>query len=212
MSELTSQVIVNKAITLNSSLPPGPLLAYIQDLLRWNPQLGLVSRRDPLAACERLVLESVELLTLARARGVASPARCVDVGSGGGFPGMVWALAEPQWHFLLVERKLGRAAFLRAEVLRLGLTHVEVFAGSIEEAAIQDPLRAAFGIAVAMAVGAPADIAPGVEPLLSAGGLFLGTIPAGVDLPQRLGKAIELVGSEAGDYGNYAQYQVRGAD
>jgi 16S rRNA (guanine(527)-N(7))-methyltransferase RsmG len=211
MSEFTAQLIVNKAITLNPALPPDTLLAYLQDLLRWNPQLGLVSRRDPLVACERLVLESVELLTLVRRRGVESPARCVDVGSGGGFPGLVWALAEPDWRFLLVERKLGRAAFLKAEVLRLQLEHVEVFAGPIEETEADPELVGAFGVAVAMAVGTPADIGPRVEPLLAASGWFLGTTPGGASLAPRVGRTLELVGMEAGDYGNYALYQKSAA-
>jgi 16S rRNA (guanine(527)-N(7))-methyltransferase RsmG len=207
MSERTSQLIANKAVTLYPALPPDTLLAYLQDLLRWNPQLGLVSRRDPLAACERLILESVELLTLVRTTGVQSAVRCVDVGSGGGFPGLVWALAEPEWWFLLVERKLGRAAFLRAEALRLGLKHVEVFAGPVEEAAAETRFQDAFDVAVAMAVGTPAEIGSALEPLLVAGGRFLGTVPAEADLPPRAGKTLELTRKEAGDYGNYAIYR-----
>ena len=207
MDTRTAQLIVNKVVSYNTRTPPALLLAYLQDVLRWNPQLGLVSRRDPLAACERLILESLELLTLVRAGGVESPMRCVDVGSGGGFPGIVWALTEPDWRFLLVERKMGRAAFLQAVVTRLSLGHVEVFAGAAEDAARQPRLVAAFDVALAMAVAAPAEIGPQLEPLLAPGGRYFGTTPAGNELPRRIGKMLDLKGVTAGDYGNYVSYQ-----
>jgi 16S rRNA (guanine527-N7)-methyltransferase len=210
MNPHTAQYIVNKSVTLNPALPSEALLAYLRDLLRWNPQLGLVSRRDPLAACERLVLESVELLTLVRAAGVDTPARCVDVGSGGGFPGLVWALAEPAWTFLLVERKTARAAFLQAEVLRLSLAHVEVFVGSIEEAARTPRFESAFTVSAAVAVGAPEVVGTAVEPLLGARALFTSTVPGEADPPARIGNALALERRSKGEYGSYAFYRSSG--
>lgn len=205
MNPITSQHIVNKALTIVNTLPPDLLLAYIQDLLRWNPQLGLVSRKDPLAAVERLVLESAELLALARALDPGGSVRCLDVGSGGGFPGLVWALAMPAWSFTLVERKVGRAAFLQAEVLRLGLGNVQTLASSIEDASSE--LHPGFDIGVAMAVATPAALSPAMTPLLAVGGLFLGTCPAGLEHPPQIGKSLDLEGHKAGDYGNYVWYR-----
>jgi 16S rRNA (guanine527-N7)-methyltransferase len=207
---LTTELIVNKAVTYNSRVSPPLLLAFLQDVLRWNPQLGLVSRRDPLEACDRLVMESLELLTLVRSHGVESETHCLDVGSGAGFPGIVWALAEPEWRLLLVERKAGRAAFLQSAVARLSLGHVEVFTGPVNEVAHHPRFVGAFDIAVTMAVATPAEIGPQLEPLLSAGGRFYGTTPAGTALPPRVGKSLDLKGDTAGDYGNYALYVSNG--
>lgn len=209
MNPLTTQHIVNKSVALEPALPPDTLLAYLQDLLRWNPQLGLVSRRDPLAACERLVLESIELLTRLRDLGVHTSTRCVDVGSGGGFPGLVWALARPTWRFLLVERKVARAAFLQAEVLRLSLGHVDVFAGSAAEA-VRHPEFVACDLAVAIAVGSPDAVGPEVEPLLAAKGVFAGTVAKDAAIPARVGNSLDLFHETAGDYGNYAFYRRSG--
>jgi 16S rRNA (guanine527-N7)-methyltransferase len=207
MGPLTAQCIVNKALTSNARLSPDLLLAYLQDVLRWNPQLGLVSRRDPLAVCERLILESLELLTRVRADGVEANTHCADVGSGGGFPGVVWALVEPEWRFLLIERKAGRAAFLQAVVARLSLPHVDVFVGDVEEAVHHAKFIAAFDVVVAMAVAAPVEIGPDLEPLLVPGGRFYGTVAAGAELPGRIGKSLDLKADSTGDYGNYATYQ-----
>jgi 16S rRNA (guanine(527)-N(7))-methyltransferase RsmG len=205
---VTAQDIVNKAVTEFPTLLTSPLLEYLQDILRWNPQLGLVSRKEPIEACERLVLESLELLTIVRDGGADAGIRCVDVGSGAGFPGLVWALAEPAWQFHLVERREGRAAFLASTVARLSLPHVEVFAGPVEEAAHHPGLAGAFGLATAMAVAPPADIGRRIEPLLSAAGRFFGTVPTGAEIPARIGKSLALQRSIAGDYGNYVEYQI----
>jgi len=206
MNQLTAEHIVKKAITTNPALSDDALLTYLRDLLRWNPQLGLVSRRDPLAACERLILESLELLALMKERGCGAGLRCLDVGSGGGFPGLVWALAEPGWTFLLVERKVGRSAFLQAEVLRLGLAGVEVFAGPVEDAARHARFESAFEIAVAMAVGSADEIGAGVEWMLAAGGRFAGTLSSGAVAPGRLGKSLALELQQSGNFGNYTVY------
>lgn len=208
MSVLTAELIVNKAVTLIPSLSSSLLLDYLRDVLRWNPQLGLVSRRDPLATCERLVLESIELLTLVRGDGVESPVRCVDVGSGAGFPGVVWALAEPEWQMLLVERKTGRAAFLQSTAVRLSLGNVEVFAGPVEEAIHQPRFAGTYHVALAMAVASPAEIGPRLEPLLAPAGRFYGTVPRNAEVPARIGKALDLKQNITGDHGNYAAYRL----
>ena len=152
-------------------------------------------------------MESLELLALVRTGGVETPMRCVDVGSGGGFPGVVWSLAEPDWQFLLVERRTGHAAFLQATVVRMSLQHVEVFAGPVEEALHQPRFEGAFDVAVAMAVAPPGEIGPRLEGLLTRGGRFYGTVPAGATLPARVGKTLDLQGDTVGDYGNYAAYR-----
>ncbi len=57
----------------------------------------------------------------------------LDIGSGGGFPGLVLAIARPDWQFILSERRAKKAAFLRHCVAELDLGgRVQVFAGDIE--------------------------------------------------------------------------------
>lgn len=59
--------------------------------------------------------------------------RIVDLGSGGGLPGLVIAIARPDVELLLVERRGKRSDFLRRMVRRLGLDHVEVHHGDVDE-------------------------------------------------------------------------------
>ncbi len=61
------------------------------------------------------------------------PSRWVDVGSGGGFPGLALAIARPDWRFILTERRAKKAAFLADSVAALGLaSRVQVYAGEFE--------------------------------------------------------------------------------
>jgi len=59
--------------------------------------------------------------------------RLLDVGSGGGLPGVVIAAERPDVHVVLCERRQRRAAFLRLAVARLGLGNAEVFAGDVRD-------------------------------------------------------------------------------
>src|SRR5436190_2023435 len=102
------QHIVNKAVARFDCDSASLLTAFVSQVLQWNRALGLVSRKDPAAASERLLFESLEL---ARELGLERE-RIVDIGSGGGFPGLVWALTLPRLEVTMIERRERRALFL----------------------------------------------------------------------------------------------------
>lgn len=79
------------------------------------------------AIWSRHALDSVQLVKFAHNRA----GLWIDVGTGGGFPGMVVALARPE-PMLLVEPRRRRADFLRASAETLGLDHVTVRQTKIE--------------------------------------------------------------------------------
>src|SRR5690348_13415068 len=77
---------------------------------------GLVS-----APAAELIDDSLVLLDF-----LGDAARLVDVGSGGGLPGLALKLARPALHVTLVDSDQGKAAFLVQAAARLGLGDVEV--------------------------------------------------------------------------------------
>lgn len=99
-------------------------------LRRWNRRAGLVSDADVAPpALARHYLESVAALDfLGAARAI------VDLGSGGGFPGLVWAAFWPDLPVTLVESARRKAAFLRQAAFEMGLTAVGVHAERIASA------------------------------------------------------------------------------
>lgn len=84
-------------------------------LLRWNRTLNLVAAKDEAVLWRRHVEDSLQLAPLMPA-GVE---RAIDLGSGGGFPGLVLAIATGV-RFELIESDHRKAAFLRSAVLETG--------------------------------------------------------------------------------------------
>lgn len=71
----------------------------------------------------------------------------VDIGSGGGFPGMVVGIARPRWEVQLVESNSRRAGFLLSVVEQLGLANVRVRPARAEEAEIRGSVVTARAVA-----------------------------------------------------------------
>jgi 16S rRNA (guanine527-N7)-methyltransferase len=91
-------------------------------LLAWNRTAHLVSAGDANPdALGRHDLEAVQALPHLGTR------KCVvDVGSGGGYPGLIWACCRPDLKIILVEANQRKAAFLREAGRRLDLPHVTI--------------------------------------------------------------------------------------
>jgi len=110
---------------------------HLELLLSHNRRAGLTSITDPAEIAIKHFLDSLTGLLL---HDIAAGERVADLGSGGGFPGLVLAVARPHASYLLVERTKKRAAFLQEAAGALGLNHVEVLSARAEEAG-RDPLR-----------------------------------------------------------------------
>jgi 16S rRNA (guanine(527)-N(7))-methyltransferase RsmG len=104
---------------------------------------GLISRADVPRIRERHILDSL------RAAAIPSPTArtAYDIGSGGGLPGIVVAIARPSLHVRLVEPRRNRAAFLQSAVEVIGLGNAEVVGRRIEE--LSDRVEVCFARAVA---------------------------------------------------------------
>ena len=123
-----------------------------------------MSRRDVGRLEERHLLDSMSLLSLLEGR-----PRLLDIGSGGGFPGMVLAMGRPEMDVVLVERSQKKARFLQQVVYELGITGVEVVAQDIRS---YEPENL-FGTVTARAVANPIKAWSLARPFLNRGGRFL---------------------------------------
>ncbi len=111
--------------------PPDPRLRLFADLLlRWNTTLNLIAARDAAVVWDRHIADSLQLLPLMPA-GIG---RAIDLGTGGGFPGLVLAIATGV-HFDLIELDRRKASFLRTAVLETAAT-ATVHCCRIEDASV----------------------------------------------------------------------------
>ncbi|MCA9286982.1 MAG: 16S rRNA (guanine(527)-N(7))-methyltransferase RsmG [Phycisphaerales bacterium] len=147
---------------------------YLWLLLETNTHHNLTAIKDADEAWTRHIFDSLTLTAvlgeLAGSEAGQEP-RVIDVGSGGGLPGIPLAIAMPGLRFTLLEATGKKAAFLRHATAELGLGNVEVVAARAESAGREDGRRDAYDAAVARAVGPLAVIAELTTPFVRTGGL-----------------------------------------
>jgi 16S rRNA (guanine527-N7)-methyltransferase len=106
------------------------------------------------------------------------PDRFLDLGSGGGLPGLVLALAWPYAAGLLLDSGARRVAHLESACRRLGVAdRIATLQARAEEAARRLDLRAAFDLVVARSFGAPAVTAECAVGFLAIGGRLVVSEP-----------------------------------
>jgi 16S rRNA (guanine527-N7)-methyltransferase len=141
---------------------------HLDELEIWNRRLNLTTvPRDK--AWERHVVESLRLLWVA---GVVPGSRCVDIGSGAGFPGITIAIVRPDVSMTLVESDRRKAGFLTHVAGLLGLHNVIVAARRAEEMAGDGDHRAAYDVAVSRAAAPPRPLVELALPLLRDRGML----------------------------------------
>lgn len=124
---------------------PEKLLAYRDMLLRWNRTYNLTALKNPAEAITHHLLDSLAILpwvcpqTAAAKPSVTGPSSVLsplssvlDVGSGGGLPGIPLAIACPELHITLTDAVQKKTAFLQQAVIELGLAQVEVKRARVE--------------------------------------------------------------------------------
>ncbi len=144
---------------------------HVRLLLAWNEAINLSGIRVPEMIAREHVLDSLAAVPLLRRAGIDE---FVDIGSGGGYPGLPLALALPARRAILVESIRKKARFLVAAVSAAGLAdRVEVAAVRAEALAADPAHRGRWEAVVARAVADLTDLAELSLPLLRVGGLLV---------------------------------------
>lgn len=149
----------------------GAIGDHVRLLLAWNDAINLTGIREPAAIARDNVLDSLTAVPLLRRAGIDD---FVDIGSGGGFPGLPLAVALPARRALLVESIGKKARFLTAAVDVAGVgDRVSVAAARAETLAANPAHRGHWGAVVARAVADLTELAELALPLLRRGGLLV---------------------------------------
>jgi 16S rRNA (guanine527-N7)-methyltransferase len=155
-------------------LPPPAvtgLADHLRLLLAWTAAVNLTAIRDPRAAVAAHVLDALAALPLLREHGVRA---LLDLGSGGGYPGLPLAIALPAERALLVDSIGKKARFLATAVTGLNLAdRVEVAAVRAETLAADPRHRGRWPAVTARAVAALPELVELAFPLLAPGGLLV---------------------------------------
>lgn len=178
-------------------LPPGArdgILDHLRLLLAWTAAVNLTSIRDPEAAVVGHVLDSLAAVPLLRAAGVR---RLLDIGSGGGYPGLPLALALPAERALLVDSIVKKATFLAVAVRAAGAAdRLTVAAARAESLAADRSHRQRWPSVTARAVAALPELVELAFPLLAPGGLLVAWKRVGTH--RELARASEAIAALGG--------------
>lgn len=118
-----------------SPLQQEQLLGYLALLIKWNKAYNLTAVRNPDEMVSRHLLDSLSVVPFVAERGDS----WLDVGSGGGMPGIPLAILFPERRFTLLDSNGKKTRFLTQVKLELKLANLEVVHSRVEEFRPQAP-------------------------------------------------------------------------
>lgn len=105
---------------------------YLQLLQKWNKIYNLTAIRDAEQMASHHLLDSLAVLPH------LWPRRWLDVGCGAGLPGLVLAIARPDWEFTLLDSNSKKTSFVQQAIIELGLRNVSIICGRVEALQTQE--------------------------------------------------------------------------
>ncbi len=130
MDYLLSQLVAGvEAMGLQSTVTPEmqtQCLAYLSLLQKWNKVYNLTAVRDPQEMLILHLLDSLSVLPYIQA------GHLLDVGSGGGLPGLVIAITRPDVQVTTIDTVQKKTIFMRQVKAELGLSNVDVVHARVE--------------------------------------------------------------------------------
>ena len=144
---------------------------HVRLLLAWTAAINLTAIREPAAVARGHVIDSLAALPVISGR---SARRLLDLGSGGGFPGLPLATVLPRTDVTLLEPVGKKTRFLTTVATATGLAgRVTVDARRAEDVARDGPSRGSWDVVTARAVASTADLVELAFPLLCPGGALV---------------------------------------
>jgi 16S rRNA (guanine527-N7)-methyltransferase len=168
---------------------------YYEELVAWNRRVNLTTIIGYQEVQTVHFLDSLTCLLAFPGWKDAQQVRAIDIGAGGGFPGLPLKIVWPALQLSLLEATGKKAAFLEHLIGRLSLKDVTVIHGRAEELAHEEGQREAYDLVLARAVAEMATLAELTLPFCLVGGRVVA--PKGEDVGEEVeaaGRAITLLG------------------
>lgn len=172
MNEHLRKLLKDSAAAMNVALEERALDLfdrYYRELLLWNEKMNLVSVRTPEDVLIKHFIDSLTPLPyIARPQG-----RLLDIGTGGGFPGIPLQIAVPALQVFLLEASRKKSSFLRHLVRHLSLAQTTVIHARAEAATKDGAYRHTFDTVISRAAFKLPELLKTGLFFLSPGGLLI---------------------------------------
>jgi 16S rRNA (guanine527-N7)-methyltransferase len=140
------------------------LLDYLALMFKWNSVYNLTSLRDPMQMVTHHLLDS-----LAAVPAFAGAQNVLDVGAGGGLPGIVLAISRPDMKVAMIDTVHKKTAFLKQVKAELELANVTVYTMKVQDLEVSDK----FDVITSRAFADLSDFLEWSGHLLAEGGKFI---------------------------------------
>ena len=161
---------------------------YMQVLLEWNKRMNLTAITNEADIISKHFLDSLSLLT---AVDIQDGAKCIDVGTGAGFPGIPLAIMRDGVSFVLMDSLQKRVAFLNEVIAELKLKNVTAVWARAEEAGQSPEHRQKYDFCFSRAVARMRILAELCLPMVMCGGKWV--CSKGADVREELDEARKTV-------------------
>ena len=145
------------------------LLGYLALMRRWNKVYNLSALRDPAEMLTHHLLDCLAVLPALRRHAQGERLRILDVGSGGGLPGVVLAIMQPDWSITCVDAVAKKASFVRQVAGDLGLPNLRAVHARVEAM----PAAAQFDLVISRAFASLVDFTSWSRERLAPEGVWL---------------------------------------
>lgn len=153
-------------LTEKQLLQMDDMIAFLQEYCQ---KVNLTAIRDREGIIEKHLIDSVLPLTLTE---VQSGAKCLDIGTGAGFPAVPMMIYRPDLKFTLLDAQQKRTVYLQQLLERLGMK-AEIIHGRAEELCRKDGYKSKYDMVTARAVGSLPLLLGYACPFLRKGGRFM---------------------------------------
>ena len=142
---------------------------HARELMKWNKRMNLTAIRDPVAIAEKHFIDS-----LIPALMVPPETSLLDVGSGGGFPGIPLKILMPSLKLTLIDTSRKKVSFLKYIIRTLNLVDASARHIRVEELAENEAFANHFGVIISRALFDLHSLVIKTWPLLSKKGVIIG--------------------------------------
>jgi len=159
---------------------------YHNELLYWNERINMISRKDTMHIWDRHILHSLAILKYVK---LPQKARVLDIGTGGGLPGIPLKIARPDVHMLMVDSIRKKITCTEMFAQHTGLKDIQARCCRVEDLGAEKHYRQHFDVIVSRAVGRVSVLLDWALPLMrpSAVCYFL----KGGDLQEEISEALQ---------------------
>ncbi len=170
-SDQWKRTLIDGAAALGAPLDEDGAEAFAlhaRELMLWNKKISLTTITDPLEVAVKHFLDSVAAFPLLPDKG-----RMLDIGAGGGFPGIPLKVLAPSLDVTLIDASRKKANFMKYVIRSLSLTRIDAHHARAESLARDPSHHHSYDVIICRALASLKDFIPMALPLLKRDGALI---------------------------------------